>query len=73
MTYEPSSDEERELSIALRNTIGINTWRLKAGLRLRPMDLAFKRATWWRKLDLLQWQAKYRRRHPHNPITPSAA
>lgn len=67
-----SSDDERATELALRQSIGLAQYYNKVGQR-RPMDRVFSQATWLRKLDLMRWQAQYRRRHPHTPITPTAA
>ncbi len=63
--------EDRETELMLRNSIRRNAWRAAACLPLRQDEKAVR--LWHTFLNLRQWQAKFRRRHPHRPITPSAA
>lgn len=66
-----SPPEDVEVSLALRNTVARNSWRLRAGLPQRQDERAVR--LWHTFLDLRAWQAKFRRRHPHNPMPPRAA
>ena len=68
-----SPDEDRELNLALKNSVTLSQFYNRIGQR-NPMHRVFSQATWIRQLQLLQWRAAYRRRHPsNNPQPPQAA
>jgi hypothetical protein len=58
--------EDRELHLALTNSLRRNAWRLKAGLPLRANPKEVE--TWHAWLGYRFWLARWGRRHPHHPI-----
>lgn len=60
--YTPSTPDERAIELALRNTIRINAFRLKAGLPLRA-DRA-QVAAWHARLNTNFHLGAFRRNHP---------
>lgn len=59
-------EDELATALALRNSVALNSFRLRAGLPLRPAKKDVE--LWHAFLNYRYWLAKYGRRHPHHPI-----
>lgn len=67
-----TGEVDRDLALALRNTIRRNDWRIKAGLPLRPAEQDKRRWAAW--LGYLFATAAWRKSHPRQPTpTPHRA